>query len=96
MGHRDLEIGLGATFDSYARLQAQQIRNSQAFYLCRPNLIAGAVPLQFDDLKTCRSEDCSDFSRPDGTNTDVAEKLPVTLESHSGRPQWLAGLGHEV
>ena len=59
-------------------------------------LLLERVTLQFDDAESALPQNRRNSSRANSTDADVPQKLPVALESHSGRFQWLAALGHQV
>ena len=96
VGHRNLQVRFGATLDSYARVKAKKIGNPQPLDLRRPNLVAGRVTLKLDDSESALPQNRCNSSRANSTDADVPQKLPVALESHNCRFQWLAALGHQV
>src|SRR5437899_1906072 len=96
MGHRDSQLTLATRFDARPSRQAKQIGHPQSLYFRGPDFVAARISLKFNNVESAVSENGCNFARADSADTDVAQKLAVTLKTHRTPRTKRERSGHQV
>ncbi len=86
IAHPNLELGLRANLHPQSGIDAQEIRNTQALYFRRPDLVRAAVALQLNRFEASVAQSLHRSLHTCGTHAEEPQKTRVGLERHQRSP----------